>query len=32
PIEDLGFGFALILITLSCWVALGRRAASRHPG
>ncbi|MCW2524046.1 MAG: hypothetical protein JWO63_2381, partial [Frankiales bacterium] len=24
PIEDLGFGFALILITLSCWVALGR--------
>lgn len=27
PIEDLGFGFALILITLSCWVYLGRRAA-----
>ncbi len=27
PIEDLGFGFALILLTLSCWVALGRRAA-----
>lgn len=26
PIEDLGFGFALILLTLSCWVALGRRA------
>jgi len=24
PIEDLGFGFALILLTLSCWVALGR--------
>lgn len=26
PVEDLGFGFALILLTLSCWVALGRRA------
>jgi lycopene cyclase domain-containing protein len=25
PVEDLGFGFALILVTLSCWVALGRR-------
>jgi lycopene cyclase domain-containing protein len=25
PIEDLGFGFALILLTLSCWVALGQR-------
>jgi lycopene cyclase domain-containing protein len=24
PIEDLGFGFALILLTLSCWVYLGR--------
>jgi lycopene cyclase domain-containing protein len=24
PVEDLGFGFALILLTLSCWVALGR--------
>ncbi|MGI8668035.1 MAG: lycopene cyclase domain-containing protein [Jatrophihabitans sp.] len=24
PIEDLGFGFALILLTLSCWVTLGR--------
>ena len=23
PIEDLGFGFVLILITLSSWVALG---------
>lgn len=29
PVEDLGFGFALILLTLSCWVALGRRAAGR---
>jgi lycopene cyclase domain-containing protein len=27
PVEDLGFGFALILLTLSCWVALGRRVA-----
>jgi lycopene cyclase domain-containing protein len=27
PVEDLGFGFALILLTLACWVALGRRAA-----
>ncbi len=26
PVEDLGFGFALVLLTLSCWVALGRRA------
>ncbi len=26
PIEDLGFGFALILLTLSCWVTLNRRA------
>jgi len=25
PIEDLGFGFALILLTLSCWTYLGRR-------
>jgi lycopene cyclase domain-containing protein len=36
PVEDLGFGFALILLTLSCWVALGRsggpaaRAGSRR--
>lgn len=27
PIEDLGFGFALILLTLTCWVALGRRTS-----
>ena len=26
PVEDLGFGFALITLTLSVWVALGRRA------
>src|SRR3954453_10469495 len=25
PVEDLGFGFALILLTLSCWVRAGRR-------
>ncbi|MCW2539495.1 MAG: lycopene cyclase protein [Frankiales bacterium] len=24
PIEDIGFGFSLILLTLGCWVALGR--------
>jgi lycopene cyclase domain-containing protein len=24
PVEDLGFGFALILLTLSCWVRVGR--------
>ena len=27
PVEDLGFGFALILLTLSLWVRAGRRAA-----
>lgn len=25
PVEDLGFGFALVLTTLSIWVWLGRR-------
>ena len=29
PIEDLAFGFALILVTLSTWVALGRRPGYR---
>jgi lycopene cyclase domain-containing protein len=29
PIEDLGFGFALILLTLACWVALGRTSQRR---
>lgn len=24
PVEDLGFGFALVLVTLSVWVRLGR--------
>lgn len=27
PVEDLLFGFAMILLTLSTWVWLGRRAA-----
>lgn len=27
PVEDLLFGFALVLLTLSWWVWLGRRAA-----
>ena len=31
PIEDLGFGFALILLTLACWVAAGRTTAHRRP-
>ena len=26
PVEDLGFGFALILLTLSCWIWAGRVA------
>jgi lycopene cyclase domain-containing protein len=25
PVEDLGFGFALVLVTLSVWVRLGDR-------
>ncbi len=33
PIEDVGFGFALVLLTLSSWVWLGRRGrvASSRP-
>jgi lycopene cyclase domain-containing protein len=31
PVEDLLFGFALVTITLSAWVWLGRRAGAR-PG
>jgi lycopene cyclase domain-containing protein len=31
PIEDFGFGFALILLTLAVWDALGRRARPRRP-
>jgi len=29
PVEDLLFGFALVLVTLSGWVAAGRRGARR---
>lgn len=29
PVEDLLFGFAMILVTLSLWVAWGRRSATR---
>jgi lycopene cyclase domain-containing protein len=31
PIEDVAFGFAMVLLTLSMWVALGRSAARRPP-
>ena len=31
PIEDLLFGFALVLLTLSLWVAWGRRGVQREP-
>ncbi|GIF08736.1 lycopene cyclase domain-containing protein [Actinoplanes siamensis] len=31
PVEDLVFGFALVLSTLSLWVTLGRRGIQRHP-
>ena len=31
PVEDLLFGFALILLTLSVWVWLGRRGVQRTP-
>ena len=31
PVEDLLFGFALILLTLSTWVWLGRRGIDRTP-
>jgi lycopene cyclase domain-containing protein len=31
PIEDLVFGFALILLSLSIWVWLGRRGVQREP-
>jgi lycopene cyclase domain-containing protein len=30
PVEDLLFGFCLVLLTLSGWVWLGRRAAQAH--
>ncbi|MBW6434150.1 lycopene cyclase domain-containing protein [Actinoplanes hulinensis] len=31
PVEDLFFGFALILLTLSVWITLGRRGVQRTP-
>ena len=31
PVEDLGFGFALVLLSLCCWVALGRAGIQREP-
>ena len=31
PVEDLFFGFALVLMTLSVWVWLGRRGVQRAP-
>jgi lycopene cyclase domain-containing protein len=31
PVEDLLFGFAMVLLTLSIWVWLGRRGVQRDP-
>lgn len=31
PVEDLFFGFALVLLTLSLWVYWGRRGVQRGP-
>jgi lycopene cyclase domain-containing protein len=31
PVEDLFFGFAMVLLTLSIWVWLGRRGIQRAP-
>jgi lycopene cyclase domain-containing protein len=31
PVEDLVFGFAMVLLTLSIWVWLGRRGVDRTP-
>ncbi|AVT39394.1 lycopene cyclase domain-containing protein [Plantactinospora sp. BB1] len=31
PVEDLLFGFALVLLTLSVWVRLGRAGVQRTP-
>ncbi len=31
PVEDLLFGFAMVLLTLSTWVWLGRRGISATP-
>lgn len=32
PVEDIAFGFAMALLTLSLWVWLGRRAARTTTG
>jgi len=31
PVEDLLFGFAMVLLTLAIWVWLGRRGVQRTP-
>jgi lycopene cyclase domain-containing protein len=31
PVEDLLFGFAMVLLTLSVWIWLGRRGVQRAP-
>jgi len=31
PVEDLMFGFALVLLTLAMWIWLGRRGVQREP-
>ena len=31
PVEDLMFGFALVVLSLSLWIALGRRGVQREP-
>lgn len=31
PVEDLLFGFAMVLLTLSVWVWLGRHGVQREP-
>lgn len=31
PVEDLLFGFALVLLTVAIWVWLGRRGLDRNP-
>ncbi|HBJ72483.1 MAG TPA: lycopene cyclase domain-containing protein [Actinobacteria bacterium] len=31
PVEDLMFGFALVLLTLSMWIWLGRKGIQRSP-
>ena len=32
PVEDLAFGFSLVLATLALWVRLGRRRGTPPPG